>query len=70
MKSHFHLSEQGAAVVIADINMDGVQETVKAVEEKGGKALGVKLDVTSKESVDEMVATVLERFGRLDILSK
>ncbi|MGJ7919706.1 SDR family NAD(P)-dependent oxidoreductase [Neobacillus sp. LXY-4] len=62
------LAKQGAAVVIADINFEGVQETVNAITEAGGKALGVELNVTSKESCDAMVEKTLKTFGRIDIL--
>ncbi|MCY9026890.1 SDR family NAD(P)-dependent oxidoreductase, partial [Priestia megaterium] len=62
------LAEQGAAVVIADINFDGVQDTVNEIKETGGKALGIELNVTSKDSCDAMVKKTLEEFGRIDIL--
>ncbi|WP_160725247.1 SDR family NAD(P)-dependent oxidoreductase [Bacillus sp. USDA818B3_A] len=62
------LAKQGAAVVVADLNMDGIQDTVNAIEEAGGKALGVELNVTSKESNDAMIEKVLQTFGRIDIL--
>ncbi|MED4225336.1 SDR family NAD(P)-dependent oxidoreductase [Neobacillus cucumis] len=62
------LAKQGAAVVVADLNMEGIQDTVNAIEEAGGKALGVELNVTSKESNEAMVEKVLETYGRIDIL--
>ncbi|AGT33642.1 oxidoreductase [Geobacillus genomosp. 3] len=62
------LAKQGAIVVVADLNWDGVQETVNAITEAGGKALGVELDVTSKQSNEAMVEKVLETYGRIDIL--
>ncbi len=62
------LAEQGASIVVADLNVEGIQDTVKAVEETGAKALGVELNVTSKESVDAMIEKVLLEFGRIDIL--
>lgn len=62
------LAKQGAAVVVADLNMDGIQDTVNAIKEAGGKALGVELNVTSKESNEAMVEKVLQTFGRIDIL--
>ncbi|MCM3117575.1 SDR family oxidoreductase [Neobacillus sp. MER 74] len=62
------LAKQGAAVVVADLNADGIQDTVHAIEEAGGKALGVELNVTSKESNEAMVEKVLQTFGRIDIL--
>lgn len=42
------LAEQGASIVVADLNVEGIQDTVKAVEETGAKALGVELNVTSR----------------------
>jgi 3-oxoacyl-[acyl-carrier protein] reductase len=62
------LAKQGAAVVVADLNMDGIEDTVNAITEAGGKALGVELNVTNKESIDSMVEKVLETYGRIDIL--
>ncbi|MED3728897.1 SDR family NAD(P)-dependent oxidoreductase [Priestia filamentosa] len=62
------LAKQGASVVVADLNADGIQDTVQTIQNEGGKALGVELNVTSKESVDTMVETVLNEYGRIDIL--
>jgi 3-oxoacyl-[acyl-carrier protein] reductase len=62
------LAKQGASVVVADINMDGIQDTVHAITEAGGTALGIELNVTSKESNDAMVEKVLQTYGRIDIL--
>lgn len=62
------LAKQGAAVVVADLNMDGIQDTVNTITEAGGKALGVELNVTSKESNDAMVEKILQEYGRIDIL--
>ncbi|MCT1902085.1 SDR family NAD(P)-dependent oxidoreductase [Oceanobacillus sojae] len=62
------LAEQGASIVVADLNVEGIQDTIKAVENTGAKALGVELNVTSKESVDAMIEKVLSEFGRIDIL--
>lgn len=61
-------AEQGATVVIADINEAGVQDTVGVIKAAGGKAFGVPLDVTRQDSVDQMVETVLKKFGRIDVL--
>lgn len=62
------LAKQGAAVVVADINMDGVHDTVNEITKAGGKALGVELNVTSQLSIDAMVEEVLDAYGRIDIL--
>ncbi|KKE80241.1 SDR family NAD(P)-dependent oxidoreductase [Bacilli bacterium] len=62
------LAKQGASIVVADLNKEGIESTVQAVQEAGAKALGVELNVTNKESVDTMVEKVLAEFGRIDIL--
>lgn len=62
------LSKQGASVVIADMGKEGVDEVVAEIESTGGKALGVVLNVTSEESVSNLVEKTLETFGSLDIL--
>ncbi|HWJ76906.1 MULTISPECIES: SDR family NAD(P)-dependent oxidoreductase [Bacillaceae] len=62
------LAKQGAAIVVADLNLEGIDDTVNAITEAGGKALGVELNVTNKESVDAMVEKVLAEYGRIDIL--
>lgn len=62
------LAKQGAFIVVADLNVEGIEDTVRAVEEAGSKALGIELNVTSKESVDAMIEQVLAEFGRIDIL--
>lgn len=62
------LAKQGASIVVADLNKEGIESTVQAVQETGAKALGVELNVTDKASVDAMVEKVLAEFGRIDIL--
>jgi NAD(P)-dependent dehydrogenase (short-subunit alcohol dehydrogenase family) len=60
------LSAEGAAVIVADV-LDA-NPVASAINETGGKAHAVHCDVTDPASVKAMVATTLERFGRLDIL--
>jgi len=62
------LAQQGATIVVADLNKEGIEDTVAVIKETGGNAIGVELNVTSKESNDAMVEKVLETFGRIDIL--
>jgi len=61
-------AKQGGMVIIADINKAGVDETVQIIKDEGGKAEGILLDVTSKESIDNMVKHVIDTYGRLDVL--
>ena len=59
------LAAEGATVVVTDINEDTAKETAGAI---GGGAVGIRTDVTSRESVEDMVAQVREQFGRIDVL--
>lgn len=59
---------QGARVVVADMNEEGAAETVQMLEEQGAEGIAVHADVSVREDVDRMVATAVERYGRLDVL--
>ncbi len=61
-------AKQGAKVVIADMNEAGVKETVAEIEGEGREAYGVVVNVTKKESVENMVKEVMDRYGRIDVL--
>jgi 3-oxoacyl-[acyl-carrier protein] reductase len=63
------LAEQGADVVIADVQEDRATALAQEIAEKlGRRTLAVKLDVTSMASAEAMVSRVAEAMGRLDIL--
>ncbi|MFM1655243.1 SDR family NAD(P)-dependent oxidoreductase [Brevibacillus sp. B_LB10_24] len=59
--------EEGATVVVADINEAGAHETISLAPE-GSKAMVVKVDVTDKADVEKMVAQTIKEFGKIDIL--
>ncbi|ERE03827.1 MULTISPECIES: 3-hydroxybutyrate dehydrogenase [Chromobacteriaceae] len=58
----------GAAVAIADINLDAARKTADEIASAGGKALGVAMDVTSEDAVNQGTQQVVDAFGHLDIL--
>lgn len=58
-------AEQGAKVVIADLNGEGAAQVASAI---GRQAAPVEVDVTRKASVEAMVRDATSRFGGLDIL--
>ena len=62
------LARYGAHVVAGDLNQDDVDETAAAVAGPGRRSLGLRVDVTSQESVDAVVASVIDQFGKIDIL--
>lgn len=61
-------ARQGGKIVVADMNEEGIQNTVKEIEALGASAMGVKVNVTDKASVDAMVDTVMNKWGRIDVL--
>ena len=62
------LAEEGANVVIADLNPETAGSVAEKVRGLGRKALAVETDVTSSASVNEMVKQVLNELGTIDIL--
>ena len=61
-------AEEGAYVVVADINGETARQTAEEIRGKGGKALPVKVDVSNWEDVTNMVSKALDEFGHIDIL--
>ena len=61
-------SQEGAAVVIADVNEEKSELLVTKIKASGAEAIYVLCDVSNSEQVDELFKKTLERFGRLDIL--
>lgn len=59
-------AREGACVVVADIVVDGGEETVRMVKEKGVDALFVRTDVSKAADVDALVQKTVAQFGRLD----
>ena len=58
----------GANVVIADVDETSGSETVRLIEEKGGRATFIKTDVSDSSQVNDMVQAAVETYGGLDIL--
>ena len=59
-------AQEGAKVVVADIMVEGGEETVSLIKASGGTAIFVKTDVCIAKDVEEMVDTAVREFGRLD----
>ncbi len=66
----YRLLEEGAHVVVADINLEGAQELVKNVNSQYGenRAFAVKMDVTKEEEVQKGIRDSILQYGGLDIL--
>lgn len=61
-------AEEGAHVIVNDVNPAGVETVVKEITADGGSALAGVADVSNKSDVDTLFDTVLERFGIVDVL--
>ncbi|MCG1002971.1 MULTISPECIES: SDR family NAD(P)-dependent oxidoreductase [Halobacterium] len=59
-------AEEGANVVVADIDEENGQETVDLIEDAGGEATFVDVDVSDVESVERMVDVTVDTYGGLD----
>jgi NAD(P)-dependent dehydrogenase (short-subunit alcohol dehydrogenase family) len=59
---------EGARVLVADIDKEGAEETVKMIVDDGGEALFVATDVSKEEDVKRLVNQAVDTYGRLDII--
>lgn len=62
------LSDEGAAVVVADIDQTGADSLARSLRAGGRSALSAAVDVTSKASIEALVARAREAYGRIDVL--
>ena len=58
----------GAAVALADINVEAGEAAAAAIRADGGTAIFHQTDVTKREAIAALVQRTIEEFGRLDIL--
>jgi NAD(P)-dependent dehydrogenase (short-subunit alcohol dehydrogenase family) len=61
-------AQEGASIVVADVNDAGGQETVEMVQAQGGQAIYVHADVSKAAACEKMVRTAEETFGKLNVL--
>lgn len=60
------LADKGAAVAALDIG--GCAATCRSIQAAGGKALDFQADVLDRDALERVVAEIVERFGRIDVL--
>lgn len=61
--------QEGARVAIADLRLDAANQTAKDLSAMGpGKAIGVEMNVTDEQAVNDGVASVVKEWGGVDIL--
>jgi len=59
---------EGAAVVVADINVENGNRVAKEIRESGGKASFVETNILDTAQIEAMVAHAVKTHGRLDVL--
>lgn len=62
-------AEEGAALVLADIRGDRIQEMADRIVAAGGRAVAVECDVAQESAIDAVVETAIVSFGQIDVLA-
>ncbi len=62
------MADEGATVIISDINKADIDATVQEITAKGGKAFPYLCDISDREQIDKLVETIVAAHARLDIL--
>jgi NAD(P)-dependent dehydrogenase (short-subunit alcohol dehydrogenase family) len=62
------LAQAGAKIAVLDIFEEAAQRVADDIVQAGGEAVGVKMDVLDKSSIQAGLTATLKRFGRVDIL--
>ncbi len=61
-------AQEGAKVVVCDINPTNANQTAADIQASGGEAIAFMVDVTNRETIRAMVAAVVAKYGRIDTL--
>lgn len=59
-------AREGAKVIVADVVVEGGEETMQMIREAGGEAIFVKADVSKAAEVEALINKAVETYGRLD----
>jgi NAD(P)-dependent dehydrogenase (short-subunit alcohol dehydrogenase family) len=62
------LAQQGAKVVISDVNVDKAEETCSIVLENGGESIFVETDVANDANVKALIEKTIQIYGKIDVL--
>lgn len=62
------LAKHGATIAACDINQEGIEKTVRLIQEAGGEAFPVRIDVTDSGSVKDAMRRIYEKTGKITIL--
>ena len=60
--------DEGGISIICDMNADQVKSAVQKLQASGSQADGFVMNVTDRPNIDQVVASVMEKYGRIDVL--
>ncbi|MEK5057260.1 3-ketoacyl-ACP reductase [Paenibacillus sp. FSL H7-0326] len=61
-------AQEGAKVVVSDLNLEGANATVETIKAAGGEAFAIKTNVASLEDINTLIDTTVEKYGTVDVL--
>ena len=62
------MAENGARVMVADVNAEALARATTALTELGAEVAGETVDVTKRADLDRVVAAIVARYGRIDVV--
>jgi 3-oxoacyl-[acyl-carrier protein] reductase len=62
------IAAEGGIAVIADIDREEIEKTVKEIHDAEGRAKGIFCDVSKRKDVDNLISVTKQEYGRIDIL--
>ncbi|POY43831.1 oxidoreductase, partial [Avibacterium gallinarum] len=63
-----HLASLGAKVVLGARRLERLQALAEQIQQQGGEAVVVQMDVSKREDVEKLAQAALQQFGRIDVL--
>ena len=61
-------AQEGADIVIWDINLQEAEKTLQEIQAYGRRSLALEVDITNYAKVEEALNKILDKFGKVDIL--
>ena len=62
------LAEEGAWVLVTDVNGELAEDTAAEIRKKGGRAESCQVDIASRPEIEQATKLAADRFGRIDVL--
>ncbi|MGI5455585.1 SDR family NAD(P)-dependent oxidoreductase [Streptomyces sp. CA-249302] len=62
-------ADEGASLVLSDINGEAVEAVAQEIRDKGGRAIAVQCDISVPEQIEAVVEATIQEYGTVDILA-